>query len=959
MNNKQTFGKWLKLRRLELDFTQKELANRVGCSPTTIQKIELDNRRPSKHLAKLMAKALKISEEDQGTFVTFARRGFESAPLSCMISTRFPSLMSSGDAIKHNIPGQLTPLLGRDVECQQLLTYLFDPNIRLITITGAGGMGKTKLALAPIENHLIRASLDNHISFFEYIYFVPLAPIVDSQYIVSVIANAIGFTLEFDGSIQRSAKQQLMDYLSQKAMLLIIDNFEHLIDAAPIISDLLHAAAQLKILVTSRERLQLYGEQIIVLEGLPYHGSDIARNEAAQLFAQCAQRLRSDFDLEKEDLTHIVHICQLVEGMPLALELAAGWVDSLSVQEIASEIRQSLDFLETELYNIPRRHQSIRAVLDTSWQQMHEKDRQKFAQLSIFQGGFTRQAAANVAEISIKMLSTFVSRSLLQYDRTSNRYTIHPLLQQYAAERLNQNLVLAKQGFAKHSQYYLHFLHLQAEKLKGPGQQLANRKIEIELENIRAAWSWTLKENKNNLTAKVINSLGLFYQWNGRFQEGATIFQEILSSSFIFSPKRVSLYAYVLGWSSVFQRVEIGPKAAVTLVEKAISLLESIEEQDLHHLKGFLFLQQGILNIEINFKEAQRNLLNSAHHFRLEKDRWSLARATWYLGDASWLLGQHREAKQYLEKSINIFRELDDWRGLHRASLSLSTAARYGGDHRLSMQLAKECLTVSERVKNNQLLSDAIYNLAFCYAFGAGQYQKAFSLMQQSVSLAEHLGNDLFYGTTLFGLSYMLLNIGRFEELENPLKQAIKKSRANHQVVNLAVCLAIQGQNLAINGRVDEGRTKSTEASQILSELAYIDFIHTIKIYSLLLEVNSSINEHMIDEIMVILRDGYERGSFYTQFNSLIALLALFIRIPENVAMPIQKSKNYNILAVEIMAMIEANHEEHPFLVKAYVEKEFKLLRSRVPENEYTAAQARGRVRNWSEMTHQIIEEIG
>ncbi len=276
---------------------------------------------------------------------------------------------------------------------------------------------------------------------------------------------------------KRSPKEQLLDYLRDRRLFLLLDNFEHLlspahpqdteaeVDGATLVAEILQTAPEIRILVTSRERLNLHMEQLFPIDGLafpdwetaaPEAGSeDVTEYTAVQLFLQAAQRSQQNFSLEThEELLALIRICHLVGGMPLALELAASWVDTLSLMDIAAELQRGLDLLETELRDVPQRQRSVRATFDYSWQKLDEKEQSVFAQLSIFRGGFTRPAAQAVTGATLRQLSRLVNKSFIQFNKQRDRYQIHELLRQYGAERLSRDSELERAVYDRHSTYY-------------------------------------------------------------------------------------------------------------------------------------------------------------------------------------------------------------------------------------------------------------------------------------------------------------------------------------------------------------------------------------------------------------------------------------------------------------------------------------------------------------------------
>jgi predicted ATPase/DNA-binding SARP family transcriptional activator len=346
--------------------------------------------------------------------------------------------------IPHNLPAQPTPFLGREDELVELEELLADPNVRLITILGPGGVGKTRLGIAAAEEQLRgTAAVDGERKprFPNGVFFVALAGLSSADQIVPAVAKALGFAL-YEG---REPRQQLLDYLREKRALLVLDGFDlilggtHALQAVDLLTGLLSSAPGLQILVTSRGRLRLRQEQVYSVQGLAFPERETPRAKAyagVQLFLQSARRVQSHFELADDDATHLVRICQLVEGMPLAIELAAAWVNVLSLADIAGEVQRGLDFLETDWRDLPARHRSVRAVFETSWQRLDDAERHVFCQLSVFRGGFTRRAAEAVAGASLRVLVALADQSLLRYDPSGDRYQIHELLRQYGAGKI-------------------------------------------------------------------------------------------------------------------------------------------------------------------------------------------------------------------------------------------------------------------------------------------------------------------------------------------------------------------------------------------------------------------------------------------------------------------------------------------------------------------------------------------
>jgi predicted ATPase/DNA-binding XRE family transcriptional regulator len=428
-----SFGKWVRRRRKALDMTQEQLANRVGCSISAIFKIEADERRPSRQIAGLLAKHLDISPDEQALFIKVARQEKGYTRLSGV-----PELVDIGSSPVvsrpvNNLPVFPTLLVGRENEIQILCNQLADPACRMLTLTGPGGVGKTRLAVEVARKH--------ETVFTDGVYFLSMAPVKLPEAILPALAGVLGFV--FSGPAD--PKRQVIQVLRNKKILLVFDNMEHLIDESGILGEILEHTKDVKLLVTSREQVHLRWEWIFELQGLPIPEeaslTGLNTNNAATLFLQRARQLLPNFQLTSEDTSALERVLRFVDGLPLAIELAASWVRILSLHEIAHELERNMDLLETSMQDVPVRHRSMRAVFDHSWELLAAEERSGLMRLSVFSSGFTRQAAQTVAGASLYLLSSLVSKSLLRYNNQGDRYELHELirLHVYAQLRLQKN----------------------------------------------------------------------------------------------------------------------------------------------------------------------------------------------------------------------------------------------------------------------------------------------------------------------------------------------------------------------------------------------------------------------------------------------------------------------------------------------------------------------------------------
>ncbi|MCB0029668.1 MAG: hypothetical protein KDE28_17265, partial [Anaerolineales bacterium] len=319
-------------------------------------------------------------------------------------------------------------------------------------------------------------------------WFVPLQAASDLNGLASAIGAALGLT--FSGS--RPLTEQLTDFLRSRKAILLLDNFEQLV-AGPIIDfivTLLQAAPQLRLLVTSRERLNLQAEELLALSGLPLPpaaSAALAASPAVKLFVSRARRQQATFAFREDNREAIHTVCRLAAGLPLALELAAAWIRLLNPTEIAREMQQNLDFLATDSRDLPDRHRSIRAAFDASWQLLTAEEQAAFASLAAFRGGFTHEAAAAICGISHRLLLTLIDKSLLQRDN-SGRYYCHPLAEQYAAAKLAQNSAAATELRQRHGQYFANLLQNVYPQLFTRATAELSLRLTTDLDNLRLMW---------------------------------------------------------------------------------------------------------------------------------------------------------------------------------------------------------------------------------------------------------------------------------------------------------------------------------------------------------------------------------------------------------------------------------------------------------------------------------------
>ena len=425
-----------------------------------------------------------------------------------------PSTIPSKKA--SHVPVHPAPFIGREKELGEILGVLRESPYRLLTLLGPGGSGKTRLALQ------VGGTLDQEAGmlFQGDVWFVPLAPLTDPKSILDGIAQSLGMARRAGGSDARDA---FLSEIRAREMLLILDNFEHLLnpDSIRLITDILSASPRTKILITSRERLDVEGEYVFPVAGLevPTEEALLASRpgnavfktfSALQLFEQCAIRVQPDFKVSEENYRSIIEICDAVQGMPLAIELAASWVEIYSPPEIHQEIVRSLDFLQSNWRDLPDRQRSLRVVFDSSWSLLDKTSRPVIKALSVFRSSFTREAAQAISCASVKTLLDLTHKSWIQ--RLSNgRYQIHELLRQFAFEKLEGEQATFGLVMKQYSNYYAAYAARCWEDMKGANQPRAFSGMEREFDNIHVAWSWLVSQKE--METAIQNMLPILFHY--------------------------------------------------------------------------------------------------------------------------------------------------------------------------------------------------------------------------------------------------------------------------------------------------------------------------------------------------------------------------------------------------------------------------------------------------------------
>jgi predicted ATPase/class 3 adenylate cyclase len=423
------------------------------------------------------------------------------------------------DAGASSLPALATSFVGRSHELAEVDRLLDEQRCRLLTLLGPGGVGKTRLALEAASRRRDR--------YPHGVHFVSLAAVPAPDLVPSAIAETLQFVIDAAHS-GVAGRQQLLDYLAERTTLLVLDNYEHLVDGSGLLGQVIEQAPGVTLLATSRERLGLQGEWVLDLDGLDVAGAGQHIGTSVQLFVERARQADPSFGLT--DATHpdVVRICRLVDGLPLGIELAAAWTPMLACREIADEIERNLGFLESTARDVPQRHRSLRAVYDHSWRLLDADRQEAFRRLSTLRGPFTREAAAAVAGADLRILSDLVGKSLVRR-REEGRFDIHELLRQYAAEQLAADPDAERETLGRHAAFFLGRLQDRQARLLGPDMAAARDELRGDLPDLRAATVRVAVNGPDDTALRVFHDLWVFFFMYGE-HEGSEVLAQVVAA---------------------------------------------------------------------------------------------------------------------------------------------------------------------------------------------------------------------------------------------------------------------------------------------------------------------------------------------------------------------------------------------------------------------------------------------
>jgi predicted ATPase/DNA-binding SARP family transcriptional activator len=696
---------------------------------------------------------------------------------------------------RNGLPIPTALLIGRSAELAHLRRLFTSTNGhpgRLTTISGPGGIGKTRLALAIAHEH-------RH-TFLDGVWWIPLASLPSLDDAVTAIADAIGLDLQG----QARAQTQVIRALRNWHTLLVLDNSEHLLSAgfAEFVLDLLAQTSDLHLLLTSRERLHLQQEQVLVLTGLS------AGDEGAQLFVDRARQVRFDYQPSAQEMTTIRRIADMVDGMPLALELAAALTDQYTVETIAHHLTANLDALETTRRDVPARQRSIRAAFDYSWGLLTLPEQRIFARLSVFQGGFTLAAAEAVAGATPALLRSLTHKSLVRFQPDVGRYTLHDLMRQYAAEKLRADPEDDAGMREAHAAYFSQLLaecRIPMER----GRRETVSAVAAERDNIRTMWQRACERRQVSLIGQALHTLAFFYDVTARYVEGQALFELALAHFDLRPDAPPAAQPWFLAGlletrANMLERLGIYDQASQDL-ERALAIGRALDHQDA--ISYALLLLGRVESSRGDFARAESWLRECLDLCFAGGNSAGAGRALFRLGEALFNQGKWQPARACIEESLALMSAAGELRGILYTEVGLGIWEASQGNLATAHRHWQRCLDLPTSPDASYLRAEVQVQIGGALA-RLDQTAEAESLLIRALPHLLEQSHGLTFMMAITHLASVYTNMGKLDAAERLLHRAVWLAHHLGAVRPMLAVLLARGQFEARQARIEDASSR-------------------------------------------------------------------------------------------------------------------------------------------------------
>ncbi len=710
----------------------------------------------------------------------------------------------SESPVKHNLPAQLTPLIGREQEVSTACVLLRRPEVRLMTLTGTGGIGKTRLGL-----QIASAFLPD---FSDGVFFIPLASIRNPELVIPAMAQILGLREAGDWS----QKEHLQTFLHGKHLLLLFDNFEQVVTAAPELLELLACCPHLKILVTSRAVLSVRGEYEFPVSPLSLpdlkhfeKGKDISQSAAVALFLQRAQAIKPDFHMTPNNARAIAEICVRLDGFPLALELAAARTKLLPPQALLTRLERRLHILTSTAQDRPARQRTLRHALAWSYDLLNTQEQEIFRQVSVFIGGFTLDAAEAVCKSGhdgelfvLDNLASLMDKSLLylrEQEAQEPCFMMLETIREYGLECLAANEEVIAPQYA-HATYYLALAEKADSHLPTIKQRMWLQRLEQECDNLRAAFYWLLKQDEVEKALRLATALWRFWWMCGRVSEGKNLLELSLAASQKMQETLTSLRARALSVIGTLAGLQGDFDQAETFCHQSLALSQQLGERK--SIITALWMLGYIAREKGNYTVAEGLAEESLALSRDGDDAVGTIYSLETLAAVALDRGKYEQAYKLTEEILAISRQLDDtWKTTSLLWL-LATVTLFQGDFTGAQTLLEESLTRSQEINDKRNTAYSLVMLGYV-AYFQDQRDQMRILIEEGLALHREVGDRRGIAEALYGLGWSALDRGDPLAAQGLFEQSLAILRELKRTWFLALCIdglacavATQGQSL-------------------------------------------------------------------------------------------------------------------------------------------------------------------